>query len=81
MITINGHQVVRGTFWAVRNGQVVKISQINVGSDYPAVHDMGQGLFHACSRTGKSCIDNDEWDLICPSEGLPCECNKCRSKP
>lgn len=47
-----------------RNGRVVTITEVDETPDYPFAHDMGGGRYHAVDPNGKSCIGDDESDIV-----------------
>lgn len=53
-----------GDLAKTRNGVTVKIIEIDQSNAYPIAHDRGEGGYHACSPNGKSCIGEDEWDIV-----------------
>lgn len=77
-IKINGYEVVVGSLWIVRSGQIVRIAEFTSSGLYPVVHDMGKGSYQACRSDGTSCLNRDEWDLIAPTDLLHCECSRCK---
>ena len=48
----------------LRNGKIARIIMVGWGGSYPVAHDSGKNCYHGVTINGKSCMDDDENDIV-----------------